>query len=274
VERLLNVVTEDGLSLDGALVAPDGESRGLAVVWIHGNIGEFHTYPYVLVARALAARGWPVVLGDTRGHGVVSELWNVPEDRPLAGGSAWEDLDEAPLDVAAWVEEAAAMAAGGVVVAGHSQGAAKAVLYAASRADDRLRGVVLASPDLHGHWWEVVDEAERLVGAGHGDELLPALMGAPWYRLSAANVVSRSRVLGAVYAGGEGRASVSAVAVPVLAFFAAADVGGEDELATIRANASTAPSIETAVLAGGDHVYTDVEDEAAALIAGWLGRVP
>src|SRR5687767_10789409 len=138
MERLLNVETEDGLALDGALVAPDGEAKSLAVVWIHGNTSEFHAYPYVLVARALAARGWPVVLADTRGHGVVSELWNVREDRPVAGGSAWERLEEAPLDVAAWVEAATPFAAEGVVVAGHSQGAAKAVLYAAERADERL----------------------------------------------------------------------------------------------------------------------------------------
>jgi pimeloyl-ACP methyl ester carboxylesterase len=268
VERLLHVETEDGLALAGALVAPDGEARPLAVVWIHGNTGVFHDYPYVLVARELAARGYPVVLANTRGHGITAEIWNLHADRPVAGGSAWELLEDAPRDVAAWVDAAAPYASAGVVVAGHSQGAAKAVLYAAERADRSLRGLVLASPDLRGHWWDVVGEAEQLVAGGRAEELLPPLMGAPWYRLSAANVVSRSRVLGRVYADRDGDAVLARVSVPLLAFFAERDVGGEEELATIRRNAGR--DVETTLLAGGDHVYTGVEDDAAALVAAWL----
>ena len=270
MERLLHVETEDGLALAGALVAPDEDARDLAVVWIHGNTGAFYDYPYVLVARELAARGYPVVLGNTRGYGIANSVWNVSEDRPVAGGSAWELLEDAPLDVAAWVHEASMSGGDGVAVVGHSQGAAKAVLYAAERGDERLRGIVLASPDLHGHWWDIVEEADRLVAASRGEELLPPLMGAPWYRLSAANVASRARVLRSAY-GGDG--PLGSVACSLLAFFGAQDVGGETELATIRQRATAAASVETALLAGGDHVYTDVEAEAGDLVAGWIGRL-
>ncbi len=267
MERLLHVETEDGVALAGAVLAPDSETSGIAIVWIHGNTGAFHDHPYVLVARELAARGYAVVLGNTRGHGIANSLWNVRDDREIAGGSAWELLEEAPNDVAAWVDEAARLGAGDVVVLGHSQGAAKAVLYAAERHDERVRGVVLASPDLRGHWSEVIAEAERLAGAGRGDELLPPLMGAAWYRLSAANVVSRARVLGRAYARD---GPISSVTSPLLAFFADRDVGGEAELESIRATATRAASVETARLVGGDHVYTDAEVEAAELIARWI----
>jgi pimeloyl-ACP methyl ester carboxylesterase len=273
VERLLHVETEDGLALAGALVAPDADARDTAVVWIHGNTGMFHDYPYVLVARVLAAQGYPVVLGNTRGFAVATELWNVRDDRPVAGGSAWELLEEASLDVAAWVDATVSEDADGVVVVGHSQGAAKATLYASERPDERLRAIVLASPDLHGHWWDVADEAERLVADGRADELLPPLMGAPWYRLSAANVVSRTRVLRTLYASEEGEPVLASVHAPLLAFFAAADVGAADELETIRRNTSGAPAVETALLSGGDHVYTDVEAETADLIAAWIERL-
>jgi pimeloyl-ACP methyl ester carboxylesterase len=272
VERLLHVETEDGLALAGALVAPDGEGKSLVVVWIHGNTGVFHEYPYVLAARGLAARGYPVLLGNTRGYGVTNGVWSVREDRPLAGGSAWELLEEAPSDVAAWTEEAARHGER-VAVLGHSQGAAKVVLHAAERRDDRVAGVVLASPDLHGHWWEVVADAERLVDDGRGEELLPALMGESWYRLSAANVASRARVLAHVYASDSRTPSVAGVRQPLLAFFAATDVGGAAELDAIRANARAAASVETTILDGGDHVYTDAEDDAAELIAGWLDGI-
>jgi len=133
-----------------------------------------------------------------------------------------------------------------------------------------VRGVVLASPDLHGHWREVVDEAQRLVESGRGDELVAPLMGAPWYRLSAANVVSRVRVLGRAYADD---GAIASVAGPLLAFFGTHDVGAEAELETIRRHARAAASVETALLAGGDHVYTGVEAEAAELVAGWIERL-
>jgi pimeloyl-ACP methyl ester carboxylesterase len=266
VERLLHVETEDGVALAGAVVAPDSETSRAAIVWIHGNTGSFHDHPYVVVARELAARGYAVVLGNTRGHGVANSLWNVREDREIAGGSAWEQLEEAPRDVAAWVDEAARLGAGGVVVVGHSHGATKAVLHAAERADERVGGVVLASPDLHGHWSNVVREAEQLVSAGRSEELLPPLMGAPWYRLTAANVVSRVRVAGRAYAPDGPIASIRS---PLLAFFAARDVGGEAELETIRGGAAQA-EVQTAMLSGGDHVYTDAEAEAAELIARWI----
>ena len=274
MERLVHVETEDGLALAGAAVLPQGEPNALAVVWIHGNTGVFHEYPYVLVARALAARGYSVVLGNTRGYGATNPVWNLREDRPVAGGSAWELFEEAPVDVAAWVDAGAALAVEGVAVVGHSQGAAKAVLYAADRRDERVRGVVLASPDLHGHWSELVDEAERLVAEGRPDELLPALMEAAWYRLSAANVVSRARVLGHVYESVDRAPALAAVPQPLLAFFAARDIGGQAELEIIRANAAASATVETALLKGGDHVYTGAEDDAAALIAGWLDRIP
>lgn len=248
-------------------MAPDRDTSGVAIVWIHGNTGVFHEHAYVLVARELAARGHAVVLGNTRGHGITNSIWNVADDREVAGGSAWELLEEAPNDVAAWVDEAAQLGGGGVVVLGHSQGAAKVVLYAAERPDERVRGVVLASPDLHGHWSEVVAEAERLAAAGRGDELLPPLMDAPWYRLTAANVVSRVRVVGRVYAPD---GPISSVTAPLLAFFGGRDIGGEAELEAIRANATRAATVETARLIAGDHVYTDAEVEAAELIAHWI----
>jgi pimeloyl-ACP methyl ester carboxylesterase len=272
VEALLHVDSEDGLALAGAAVLPQGRAKPVAIVWIHGNTGTFHDYPYVVVARELAARGYPVVLGNTRGSGIASEVWSVADESPVAGGSAWELLEEAPLDVAAWVDAAHALGPSGVVVVGHSQGAAKAVLYAAERHDERLRGVVLASPDLHGHWGTVVEESERLVEAGRGDELLPPLMGAAWYRLSAGNVVSRARVLAHLYASDDAEPLLAAVHAPLLAFFGAEDVGGESELETVHRNARAAATVETVRLSAGDHVYTDAEPEAAELIAHWIDR--
>jgi len=50
------------------------------------------------------------------------------------------------------------------------------------------------------------------------------------------------------------------------------NVGGAGELETIRRNASGGPAVETA-LVSGDHVYADVEGEAADVIAAWIERL-
>lgn len=272
-EELLHVQTEDGLALAGAAIRPSGSTSPLAIVWIHGNTGSFHDLPYILVGRELARQGHPFVIGNTRGYGVTSEIWNLQDDQPVAGGSAWELLEEAPYDVSTWIDAAIAIGAEAVVLVGHSQGAAKAALYCAERHDTRVRGLVLASPDLHGHWSpELVAQAQQMVAQGQGAELLPALMGAPWYRLSAANVASRARLMATMYSAATGEPHISVVTCPTLAFFGTRDVGGESELLTIRNNARAAASITTQLLPGADHVYTDQEAEAALLIAEWIGK--
>ena len=144
--------------------------------------------------------------------------------------------------IAAWIDYAENLGLRKLVLVGHSQGAAKAVYYQAQRQDSRLQGLVLASPDLHGHWQPgLVVQAQSLIEAGKGDELLPSLMGTYWYRLSARNIVSRANVLSHIYTSDKGKPFISAVHCPILAIFGTAgDVGGEPELRTLRQNAVNA----------------------------------
>ncbi len=93
-------------------------------------------------------------------------------------------------------------------------------------------------------------------------------MGAHWYRLSAGNVVSRATVQAQTYTADPAGPSIARLRLPLLVFYGDRDVGGEVELATIRA-AARAARVTTHLITGADHVYTDREEEAAALIAGW-----
>lgn len=271
-EELLHVQTEDGLALAGAVIRPPSAARPVAIVWIHGNTGTFHDLPYILIGRELARQGYTFIIGNTRGFGITSEIWNIHTDQPVAGGSAWELLEEAPLDVQTWIKAAIATGTEAVVLVGHSQGAAKVALYAAEHEDILVKGLVLASPDLHGHWSpELVAQAEQMVADARGAELLPPLMGATWYRLSAANVASRARLLARLYESTTTKPRISTIPCPILAFFGTHDVGGERELRTIQTNARLATSVTTHLLPNADHVYTDHEVEAAQLIAEWIG---
>lgn len=276
-EELIFIDAEDGVGLDGALIRPTSGTPTTAVVWIHGNTGQFHSMSYVLIGRVLAELGYLFVTGDTRGHDVVSSNFNVKTFQMEAGGSAWERYEDAPLDVSAWVEAAAKEGVERIILAGHSQGAGKITFTQAQRPDARVKGMVLASPDLHGqdkHWKpELVAAARKLVAEGKPDSLMPPLFNAEWYRLTAANVVSRAEVLSHVYISDRGAPSIAAITCPILALFGAdGDIGGDAELATLRQQAVKTPGFEGCMV-GGDHMYIDHEAEVGKVIGEWIASL-
>jgi pimeloyl-ACP methyl ester carboxylesterase len=275
-EELLYTQSEDGLILAGLAIRPvELPPHPVSIVWIHGNTGTFYDYPYIVIGRALARRGYIFLSGNTRGHDISATLWRMPEDTPVGGGSAWEQLEEAPRDLAAWVEVGASLVQNGAILVGHSLGAVKVVQYQAERQDPGVVGMILASPDVHGHWPpDSVETAKRLVAEGRGMEVLPAQPYAPWYRLSAQNVVSRANVYARTLVADRGTPTVAMIRCPMLVFFGTRDVGGEAELETIRRNAAGASRIDTHLIREADHAYTGHEEEVVSLIAGWIDSLP
>jgi hypothetical protein len=273
-EELVYATSEDGFQLAGVAIRPIGApARPLAVAWVHGNSAAFYDYPYVALGRALAALGYPVVVGNTRGHDILTNLWPAPGagGMPTGGGAGWERLEESPRDLAAWVAAAAALGDGHVALAGHSAGAQKVVLYQAERADPRVAALVLASPDLRGHWPPgTLEEARRLVAEGRATEVLAAQPYAPWYRQTAQAAVSRAEVLARLSSAEGGEPALAAVRVPILAFAGAREPVGAEYLDAVRAGARAAARVDTRQLADADHFYAGREPEAATLIAAWL----
>lgn len=252
----------------------------MGIVWIHGNAGRFYDYPYVAVGRALAGAGYLFVSANTRGHDIATMLWRAsggqpapwqgPQAMPTGGGSGWERLEDAPRDLAAWVDLAASLGAHSVVLAGHSSGAQRVVLYQAERQDARVVGLVVASPDLRGFIPPgELEAAQRLVAEGHGLEVTPAQPFAPWYRQSAQTVADKANVLSHLLTADEGEPTIAAIRTPILAFFGTTERGGEATLEAIRQNASAARvSVES--IEGADHVYSGHESEVAQAIARWM----
>lgn len=271
-EELIYTESEDGLALEGVAIRHNtGAIQPTAILWIHGNTSNFYAYPYIAIGRALAQKGFLFVSGNTRGHDITASLWNLKQNQEMAGGSAWEKLEDAPLDVGGWVQKVMSLGIDKVVLIGHSQGAAKVTLYQAQRQDVNVAGVVLASPDLHGHWAQWVEQAQALVKSEHGDELLPAMMGEPWYRLSANNVVSRAAVLDQVYTSAMRTPYIDAIQQPILAFFGTNhDVGATAELETLKQQAVKSARVDTALIDSADHVYVDYDQPVADLIGQWI----
>jgi hypothetical protein len=269
-EELVYTTTDDGLLLEGVIIRPAGIAvKPLSFVWIHGNAARFYDYAYVAICRALASAGYPCVSGNTRGHDIAAFVWRGPQNMPIGGGAGWESLEDAPIDVAAWVQVATDLAEGGVVLAGHSSGAQRVVLYQAERQDARVRGMALASPDLQSFLapGELV-AAEQLVAQGRGLEVVPAQPYAPFYRQSAASVVSRAAVVARLQASDS-----AAIGCPVLAFFGAQEPGSTEALERVAGRLSGAVRVDRQVISAADHFYNGRTAEVAEVIAEWAATL-
>jgi pimeloyl-ACP methyl ester carboxylesterase len=272
-EELIYATTEDGLLLEGIAMKPASTAQSAAIIWIHGNAASFSAPGYVRVGRALADLGYRAVIGNTRGHDIACTLWHADASLPSGGGAGWERLEEAPRDLAAWVEIATSLGAERVVLVGHSTGAQRVVLYQSERQDSRVAGLVLASPALHDFLPPgELDAAERMVKEGHGLDVTPAQPWAPWYRQSAETVTGKAAILAHMLeADAEGRPPIIAgIHNPILAFCGTREPQSEAALETITRAAVFAASVDRETLADADHFYSQHEADAAALIARWV----
>ena len=276
-EEIVYIATEDNIQLAGAVISPDEDNISQAtIIWIHGNAASFYDRPYVLIGRELARLGYTVVLGNTRGHDIATTLWKADDNSPMAGGggSGWERMEESPLDLAAWIEFATTRSSRPVLLAGHSKGAQKALLYAAERPTSQLSGVALISPDLHGLRIPGDLEAARaLLAEGRGMEVIPAQSWAPWYRQSAQTVVSHTELADRLLTTENGTPIIASIRIPLFATFGGDERNASAELATIREKATAAPHVTTEIIAGADHFYREREADVARAIALWASAL-
>jgi len=276
-EELVYTATGDNILLAGAVITPPEEaSRPASIVWIHGNAASFYDRPYILIGRELAQLGYTVVLGNTRGHDIATTLWKADDNSPMAGGggSGWERMEESQRDLAAWIDFATSRSPEPVLLAGHSKGAQKALLYAAERPASQLSGVALISPDLHGLRIPGDLEAARaLLAEGRGTEVVPAQPWAPWYRQSARTVVSHAELADRLLNAENGEPIIASIRVPLFATFGGDERNAPAELASIREKATAAPHVSTEIIAGADHFYREHEADIARAIAGWANAL-
>jgi dienelactone hydrolase len=276
-EEIIWARTEDGLEQTGLVIRPETNRHDTPILWIHGRTGSFYERQAVIIGRLLAGSGYTFVSGNNRGHNVGNALgWD--ENGLRLGGAAWERLDESPYDVAAWMDVAAGYGGGDVVLLGHSLGARKVVYYQAERQDERVRGLIAASPAARFRPPDPVmlREAEEMIAAGRSQELVwRDPFGGP-FPTSHATYRSYLETVGDVFGMSVPDGPVSRIRNPLLAFYGTdeAALGGEEVLERIRRNATASPSVETRLIPGADHVYTGCEAEVADLLAGWSARLP
>lgn len=267
-EALTFVEAEDGLELEGVLIRPTATPSRAAVIWIHGGTEAFSDRACVEIGREVARKGCTFLSGNTRGHDLAAVF--VRGDDVQVAGSAWERMEDAPLDIAPWVDLIQGVHSGPIFLVGHSLGASKVVYYCAQRRDTRLRGVVLASPVVSfATLPERVTLAEQMVAEGRGDELLPHLAGSPpWNIVSAQTVAGRGPILERAFLPGRGRPWISDLSCPVLAFYGTNEEDAGEQLEIIRQSAGDL--CETQLIQNADHSYSGRQREVSRQIVGWI----
>jgi dienelactone hydrolase len=265
--------TEDGITLDGAVIWPHGARQPTALVWVHGFLDHFYSRHILRVSRALAERGIAVITGNTRGHDI-GALAGWTATGPFYAGGWWELLDQSPRDVGAWMDVVMSLGFGAAVLFGHSLGTGKVLYYQAQRQDARVRGLILASPgggashpDL-----ERVALAEQMVAEGRGYDLLP------WERWQGALTTTSAQThlshvrFGALFESSRPDAPIAQIRCPLLAFLGTEEggPGRVSELEALRHQAVAAPRVETHMVPHAGHIYAGHEQAVATLIAGWM----
>ncbi|MHB1006602.1 MAG: alpha/beta hydrolase [Chloroflexota bacterium] len=277
-EELIYTQSEDELLLEGALIAPDnGQARPLSLVWVHGLTGRFYGPMIVRIGRRLATAGFRFVTGNNRGHDFGTVLWTKSAKARFIGG-AWERFDESPRDIGAWVEFASRLGGRGVVLVGHSLGALKATYYVAQRQDQRVAGLILASPPVRAGRVrsDLLALSERMVSEGKGQDLLP------WGSIAVSNTLSAQTYLNRAQTGLDffgvenSEPAVARVLCPIFALLGTREhwVGKAEDLETIKQQATASPRVDTRLFEGADHRYLDHEHEVADAIAAWVDTLP
>lgn len=281
-EEIVWITTDDGISHSGVVIRPTGEANGTVVTWMHGFTGHFSEPHQIRIGRYLAERGYTFVSGDNRGKHFGASLGEY--EGPLRMGGAWWELaSESWIDIKSWIDYAAtAFAPQRLVLAGHSYGAVKVTWYQGTRQDSRLAGLISASgpvrppskrPELGG---EALALAKRMVAEGRGLDLLPfGSTGRPG-SLSAQTVVDRAQSLVDTYGMEGGDSPLGKIRCPVLAILGTKEpaIGAPEDLETLKRNARSAASADTALIEGANHLYVDREEVVAEAIYGWLGKLP
>lgn len=177
--QLLQTSTSDGIYLHGYYVP--SETKKTAILHIHGFEGNFYENNFVhVLAKEMEAKGIGFLTVNTRGNGRDTEF-NTVEGKYRKIGARYELLEDAHLDITAWLEVLLKEGYKEIVLQGHSLGTVKAVRYLFEGVyRDKIAKLILLAPfDKKGYMIvqnidtkQMLAKAQEVVDQGRGDELI------------------------------------------------------------------------------------------------------
>lgn len=177
--KLLQVSTSDGLLLHGYFV-PSSDKK-VAILHIHGFEGNFYENSFVQVlANELENTGIGFLTVNTRGNGRDTDF-NTVDGKYKRIGARYELLEEANLDITAWIKYLMEEGYKEIILQGHSLGTMKAVRYLfEGEYKNKISKLILLSPfDEKGYMIvqkkdteQLLVKAQAIIDKGKGNELI------------------------------------------------------------------------------------------------------
>ena len=284
--KLLSVVNGAGLVLDGIVFSPP--NARLAIVHVHGSLGNFYQQPFIRVfANRLARHGVAVLSFNLTGHDGVSEGYTPDQEMRYVGGSL--SRFETCLDDLDALLRFAGSLCSQVVLQGHSLGCDR-VLFYAQRRSVHVPLVLLSPCDSHRlqEIWldgeQISEQAARLASSSDADEevnLVPAseygLNGPDGWTYSIP--ISRPALLSIITGPPFQILRVDRSAQPVSSAPAFVYMGANDTIRGAPLDEMTAhvlrlvPSARMFTVEHGDHSLDGCEEVVADAIAAWAYEV-
>ncbi len=180
IPQIVRVTTADGIILNGFL--QPGAKEKIALLHIHGFEGNFYeNYFLEVIAKELHKQDIAWLPVNTRGNGKDTDLLTT-DHKYRRIGAHFELLEEAYLDIDAWVEFLQQLGYEKIVLMGHSLGTMKAVRYFSEgkHAKSIQKLILLAPFDKKGllvsekrpSLENLLTRAQTIVDVGRGDELI------------------------------------------------------------------------------------------------------
>lgn len=280
---MVRVTTRDGIQLDGMWQTVHAPSQiGLdAVVFIHGTGGNFYgSSMFDRFADKFLKLGCAVLRVNTRGHDGIST--SVARGGGLRLGAAFETVDDCRHDLAACLDWLRANVGARVGLFGHSLGAVKC-LYAVAQEPQLAPQLIIAlsPPRLSYSWFCACSqgadflasyhEAEAMVKAGKPGTLLEVRLPLPM-AIAAAGYVEKY--------GPEERYNylrfLPSVSCRTILLFGSVEVAKnmafQDAPVEVSRLIERRSNFNLATIAGADHFYTGVREEAWVSIESWLKK--
>jgi len=281
---LVQTTTRDGLQLDGIFQTPGAASSGLRVdvevfCLFHGTGGNFYSSAlFGDLAERLLGIGCAVLRVNTRGHDGISTAATARGGKRL--GAAYETIDDARHDVAAWMAWLKQQGKQRIGLVGHSMGAVKAI-YSLARepqlspvclvalSPPRLSYLAFCAGSGAAQFLDTYSRAEQLVESGQPAALMEVQIPLP-YVTTAAGYVEKY--------GPDERynflLSLPGVNCPTLVTVgsreAASNLAFQRLPEDLEALRHRQHSLHIEVIPDADHAYTGVRSQLFGRIEAWL----
>ena len=176
--KIVRVATSDGLYLHGYFAQKSGK---VALLHIHGFEGNFYENQFVWsIADELNRKGITFLAVNTRGNGKDTDF-NTVDEKIVRIGGHYESIDDAHLDISAWIKFLLDQGHEEIYLQGHSLGTVKSIRYSfEGKYKDKIKKLILICPfdgkamidrDIKKNIDELVKNAGEKIKQGKGEEL-------------------------------------------------------------------------------------------------------